>query len=152
MSGGLFPTPPPPGRDDAERLEHVEPEQRRDVERRWAVRAAQWRATALAEWAFEGRVVPRLAGRSESAGFRALLELEVPFDDLDRHRRAEDRFLAAARRDDHLAAMPMVVVFTPRTPDDPIHSRGRGGAVEESGPGVRRAPDGVGGDVVPEGL
>lgn len=131
---GLFPAPPPRGGGEGEGLEHVEPERRRDVERRWQVRAAQWRATALAEWAFGGRVVPRLAGRSESAGFRALLELEVPFDDLDDHRESEERFLAAARRDEHLSRMPMVVVFTPRPAGPPP----RVSAVAESGPGASR--------------
>ncbi|WP_405285297.1 hypothetical protein V3331_06595 [Gaopeijia maritima] len=131
---GLFPAPPPPGGAEGEGLEHVEPERRRDVERRWQVRAAQWRATALAEWAFDGRVVPRLAGRSESAGFRALLELEVPFDGIEGHRESEARFLAAVRRDEHLARMPMVVVFTPRPSDLPP----RASAVAESGPGASR--------------
>lgn len=113
MSGGLFPASPPAGRRDPDATEHLEPELRRDVVRRWEVRAAQWRATALAEWAFEGAVVPRLAGRREAAGFRALLELEVPFDDLESHREAERRFLAAAGRDAVLSRMPMVVMFAP---------------------------------------
>ncbi len=110
---GLFPVTPPT-RGEGDETTFVEPEQRRDVARRWALRAAQWRATALAEWAFEGRVRPQLIGRGEAAGFRGLLELEVPFRDLARHREAEARFLAAAGHDEHLARTPLVIVFTPR--------------------------------------
>lgn len=111
---GLFPVPPTGGDEGPDATTLVEPEQRRDVERRWALRAAQWRAAALAEWAFEGPVRPRLIGRGEVAGFRGMLELEVPFDDLARHREAEARFLAATGHDEHLARTPLVIVFTPR--------------------------------------
>ncbi len=114
MSGGLFPAPPPPDRAGPDATEHVDPTLLQEMERRWAVRAAQWRATALAEWAFDGRVVPRLAAGPGGGGFRALLELEVPFDDLEAHREGEARFLAAARRDELLARMPLVVLFAPR--------------------------------------
>jgi hypothetical protein len=96
---------------------HLDPRLEREVRRRWEVRAAEWRAVAIAEAVFGGRVVPRLAG-GPGVGFRALLELEVPFDDLDRHRDAEERFLAAAGRDELLADVPMLVLFAPRAREE----------------------------------
>lgn len=75
--------------------------------------AARWRAGALAEAIFGGRVVPRLRSSRSAAGFRAMVELEVPFQDLSTHRDAEERFLRAAHRDDVLGGIPVVFVFTP---------------------------------------
>ncbi|MEJ2539571.1 MAG: hypothetical protein P8188_06320 [Gemmatimonadota bacterium] len=88
--------------------------------------AARWRAGALAEAIFGGRVVPRLRSARTAAGFRALVELEVPFHDLGRHRDAEERFLQAARGDEVLGRIPVVFVFTPTS--DPVPAPG--------GPGV----------------
>ena len=82
-------------------------------EHRLEAGAARWRAGALAEAIFGGRVVPRLRSARTAAGFRALVELEVPFRDLGQHRDAEDRFLRAAYGDEVLGAIPVVFVFTP---------------------------------------
>ena len=101
------------GADGPDPMGHLDPSIDREVRRRWEVRAAEWRAVALAEIVFGGRVVPRLAGGG-GVGFRALLELEVPFEDLETHADAEARFLAAARRDELLGGFPMVVLFAPR--------------------------------------
>ena len=111
----LFPWVPAGGEggDGFEPTSHLDPRLDREVRRRWEVRAAEWRAVSLAELVFDGPVVPRLAGGA-GMGFRALLELEVPFDDLDAHRQAEARFLAAAGRDPLLGDFPMVVLFAPR--------------------------------------
>lgn len=75
--------------------------------------AARWRAGALAEAIFGGRVVPRLRSARTAAGFRAMVELEVPFRDLRTHRDAEERFLSAAHGDEVLGEIPVVFVFTP---------------------------------------
>jgi len=74
----------------------------------------EWRAVVLAEAVFGGSVVPRLVSGQPGRGFRAILELEVPFDDLDRHGAAEAAFLEAARRDELLGGIPLVVLFAPR--------------------------------------
>lgn len=92
-------------------LEDLTFEERR--EHRLEAGAARWRAGALAEAVFGGRVVPRLRSARTAAGFRAMVELEVPFRDLDEHRDAEDRFLRAAYGDEVLGSIPVVFVFTP---------------------------------------
>ncbi len=97
-------------RPDAVLEDHTFEERR---EHRVEAGAARWRAGALAEAVFGGRVVPRLRSARTAAGFRALLELEVPFRDLDEHRDAEDRFLQAASGDEVLGSIPVVFVFTP---------------------------------------
>src|SRR5690606_132988 len=83
------------------------------AQRRWGPRAAQWRARALGEVVFGGDVEARLAGQGGGA-FRGLLHLDVPFEDLDRHREREALFLAAAGRDPVLAGVPFVYVFGAR--------------------------------------
>lgn len=109
----VFPSPPrgPEEEKDATRLQIGG--ERAEVLRRWTTRALQWRAVALAEIVFGGPVETRLRGGA-AMGFHGLLELEVPFDDLERHREREARFLASARHDDVLGGMPVVVTFTPR--------------------------------------
>jgi hypothetical protein len=92
-------------------LEDQTLEERR--EHRVEAGAARWRAGALAEAIFGGRVVPRLRSARTAAGFRALVELEVPFRDLSSHRAAEERFLRAAYVDEVLGGIPVVFVFTP---------------------------------------
>ncbi len=104
-----------PADDPSERpdaiLEDRTLEERR--EHRLEAGGARWRAGALAEAVFGGRVVPRLRSARTAAGFRALVELEVPFRDLDEHRDAEDRFLRAAGGDEILGSIPVLFVFTP---------------------------------------
>jgi hypothetical protein len=105
---------PDPGWDHATLLdEHIEVSR----EHRSEASAARWRAGALAEAIFGGRVVPRLRNARSMAGFRAMVELEVPFTELDAHREAEARFLEAARRDELLCRVPLVFVFTPVEPE-----------------------------------
>jgi hypothetical protein len=83
---------------------------------RWEVRAAQWRAREIAESVF-GRVASTaLLGIRPSGTLRGLLQLEVPFDDLDAHRARERRFLAAAHSDPILAQVPLVYAFAPKAP------------------------------------
>ena len=114
MMGGLVPSGAGFGSVDPDPTEYLDPSVRREARRRWEVRAVEWRAVALAEAVFGGSVVPRLVGPHPGRGFRAILELEVPFDDLHRHVAAEAAFLAAARRDELLGATPLVVLFAPR--------------------------------------
>jgi hypothetical protein len=95
-------------------MEYVDPSARREAGQRWEVRAVEWRAVLLAETLFGGRVVPRVLSGHPGRGFRAMLELEVPFDDLERHSAAEAAFLAAAGRDELLGGFPLVVLFAPR--------------------------------------
>lgn len=110
---------PPPwarGTDpEPQRHEHVDPlldvEERR---RRWEVRAAHWRAHALAEEVFGSAVRTRLEGLRTGGELRGLLRLEVGFRDLDEHRRAEARFLSAAGGDPLLSTVPLLYVVGPR--------------------------------------
>jgi hypothetical protein len=113
VSGALFPARPPDPRGEHTPVELHVPGGRAEQTRRWEARAAQWRAVELAEAVFGGPVEARLTGGG-AAGFRGLLELGVPFEDLARHRRAEHCFLAAARQDEVLGRLPLVVVLTPR--------------------------------------
>ena len=107
-----------PGRpaDDASERPHTVLEDQTLEERRenrLEAGAARWRAGALAETIFGGRVVPRLRSARSAAGFRALVELEVPFHSLAEHRDAAERFMSAAHRDEVLGGLPVVSVFTP---------------------------------------
>ncbi len=104
---GVEPDPP--------RQEHVDPlldvEERR---RRWEVRAAHWRAHALAEEVFGAGVRTSLEGLRTGGDLRGLLRLEVGFRTLDAHRRAEARFLSAAGGDPLLSTVPLLYVVGPR--------------------------------------
>lgn len=80
---------------------------------RWAVRAAQWRARELAEAVFGSVEGGALVGPRPGGPVRGLLELRVPFADLDTHRAREARFMAAAERDPVLSQVPLVYVFGP---------------------------------------
>jgi hypothetical protein len=93
--------------------ELVQPGSRARTRARWELRALQWRAAELAEAIFGDRVSARRLGGG-SLGFRGLIELDVPFRDIERHRRDEARFVAAAARDELLGSAALVYVFTPR--------------------------------------
>lgn len=80
-------------------------------EQRWELRAAQWRAFALAERIFGTGVRASLSGGPLEGSFRALLHLDVPFDCIDRHRDREARFAAAAGMDPVLTSVPLIYVF-----------------------------------------
>jgi hypothetical protein len=87
--------------------------QRRLEERPWELRAAQWRAWALAQEVFGKGVQVRLAGGGGSQGFRGLLTLDVPFTTLGDHRTRERIFLSWAGADPILTQVPLVYVFQP---------------------------------------
>jgi hypothetical protein len=86
-------------------------------EQRWELRAAQWRALALAERVFGAGVRASLSGSALEGAFRALLHLDVPFDCIDRHRDLEARFTAAAGMDPVLVRVPFIYVFSGVEPD-----------------------------------
>ena len=86
-----------------------------DSERRarWEVRAAQWRARAIAEAIF-GRVgESALLAANAGGALRGLLRLRVPFGSLREHRERESRFLAAVDADPVLAHIRLVYVLGP---------------------------------------
>ena len=87
-----------------------------DEERRlrWAVRAAYWKAHALAREVFSGEVETRLVGMRTRGELHGILQVDVPFRDLETHREAEARFLAAAGSDPLLASVPLLYAVGPR--------------------------------------
>ena len=113
----MTPVLPPFGRGA-----ETDPEKREQLDRvldmeerrhRWEVRAAHWRAHALAEEVFEGPVETSLVGSRATGSLRGLLRLEVGFRDLADHRDAEARFLAAAGGDPLLSTVPLLYVVGP---------------------------------------
>lgn len=89
------------------------PPSRSEQRARWEVRAAQWRAREIAESVF-GRVAgSALIGLRSDGPLRGLLQLQVPFCDLDAHREREARFLDAAAADPILERIRLVYVFGP---------------------------------------
>jgi hypothetical protein len=107
----------PPGGswwDSPEATEHLDPTlDRRVLRRRWEVRCAQWRAWVLAEAAFGPPVLVTLSGGAEVQSFRGLLNLRIPFRNLEDHWNREALFLAWAEKDPVLARVPVVFVFEP---------------------------------------
>ena len=100
--------------NDPETSESVDPFLARRVERRpWELRAAQYRALALAEMAFGEDVEVSMVGRPGFPFFRGLLYVGVPFLDLRDHNRRESLFLAWAGEDPVLCRVPLVFVFEP---------------------------------------
>jgi len=122
---------------DAERTTLFLPQRSRSEQRRaWRVRAAEYRARALAELVFGGDVPTRLTGGpagpmrggpDETGGFQGMVSLDVPFVDLDVHRRRERLFRASAARDPVLSRVPLVFVFRPR----PVSADARKGETVE---------------------
>ena len=84
-----------------------------DERERFEVRAAQWRARALAELVFGGEVEARVTGRGRGP-FRGLLHLDVPFGGLAEHRAREAVFMSAASRDPVLSRVELLSVFGAR--------------------------------------
>lgn len=80
---------------------------------RWEIRAAQWRAWALAEAVFGREAQVHLTSKGGPKAFRGLLTLTVPFSDLPRHREREAIFMACAGQDPVLSTMPLIYVFQP---------------------------------------
>jgi hypothetical protein len=110
----FWPQPPSGPLQEREAMEHLDPLlERRFEQRPWEVRAAQWRAWALAEIAFGEGVQVAWAGRAGYQGVRALLTLNVPFRNLPDHQARESLFLAWAQTDEILSGMPLIFVFQP---------------------------------------
>jgi len=110
---------PPVGRGDRSDPDHPGLQQRPlsqvEQQARWEVRAAQWRAREIAESVF-GRVArSSLIGMRRAGRMRGLLNLEVPFTDLQTHRSREDRFMAAVDSDPVLSRVPLVYILGPET-------------------------------------
>lgn len=76
------------------------------------IRAAQWRAMALAQAVFGAGASVELSGGAMEGRFRALLHVEVPFEDLSLHVEREARFSAAAGLDPLLTQVPFIYVFS----------------------------------------
>lgn len=85
------------------------------VERRarWEVRAAQWRARELAEVVFGDVTDTSLLSLRPHGPLRGLLQLDVPFEDVEAHRAREARFMAAVEADPVLARIRLVYVLAP---------------------------------------
>ena len=100
--------------NEPETTESIDPFLARRVEHRpWELRAAQWRAWALAEMAFERNVEVSLVGRPGFPAFRGLLHISVPFLDLGDHEERQSRFLRWAGEDPVLERVPLLFVFEP---------------------------------------
>ena len=112
---GLFPLPPSGGDEGSDlpepRLQGILTEAERSA--RWEVRAAQWRALELARAAFGPDVSGTLLATRTHGGLRGLLKLDVPFVDLDAHRRREAAFLGMVGADPLMAQVPLVFVVGP---------------------------------------
>lgn len=80
---------------------------------RWEVRAAQWRALQLARHAFGSEATASMIGLRHHGAMRGLMKLDVPFEDLDEHRRREAHFLGLVHADPLLARVPLVYVVGP---------------------------------------
>lgn len=80
---------------------------------RWEVRAAQWRARALAEAVFGGVTDMALTGMRPDGALRGMLRLDVPFEDMETHRAREARFLSAVALDPLLNHIPLLYVIGP---------------------------------------
>lgn len=89
------------------------PDSPAEQRKRWEVRAAQWRAHELAQLVFGGVSNMGLSGMRRSGGMRGLLRLDVPFDDLTKHRDREARFMAAVSIDPLLSVVPLLYVIGP---------------------------------------
>ena len=99
---------------EREAQEHIDPFLAQWVEKSpWELRAAQWKARALAEMAFGGEVGVSLVGRPGYTTFRGILYLQVPFRDLDDHTSRQTHFLSWAGEDPVLSKVPLVFVFEP---------------------------------------
>lgn len=99
---------------DREVTEHIDPLLSRRIETRpWELRSAQYRAWALAEMAFGGRVNASLVGRPGYPTFRGILYMTIPFRDLDDHETRQSIFLRWAGADPVLGRIPLVFVFEP---------------------------------------
>lgn len=88
-------------------------EERRQLD---AVRVAHWRARELAVHVFGSVARSALLGGRSTGPIRAILRLDVPFEDLSAHRDRERIFFASVRSDPLLARIPFVYVVGPAEP------------------------------------
>ncbi|MFQ5536891.1 MAG: hypothetical protein ACE5GJ_05505 [Gemmatimonadota bacterium] len=84
-----------------------------ETRRRWAVRAAQWRAVELARDVFQGPVEARLISLHARGKLQGLLDLTVPWKGLEDHETRTERFLALAGADPLLAGVPLLFAVGP---------------------------------------
>lgn len=112
---GLVPIRPGGGGDRSDRPEpHLQgPLTQAERIGRWEVRAAQWRAVELAREVFGAEVRGSMIGVRSRGPLRGLMRLDVPFDELVRHRVREARFMAMATVDPLLAKVPLLYVMGP---------------------------------------
>jgi hypothetical protein len=82
---------------------------------RWEVRAAQWRARAIAERVFGHVTDTSLLGMRPDGPLRGLVRMSVPFLGLPDHLAKQERFLAAVRDDPVLSRVRLVYVLGPDT-------------------------------------
>ena len=112
---GFLPLRPSGGDGDGAspepRLREILTEEERAA--RWEVRAAHWRALELAHTAFGPDVHGTLLGIRTRGALRGLLQLDVPFTDLEAHRRREAAFLGMVGADPLMARVPLVFVVGP---------------------------------------
>lgn len=80
---------------------------------RWSLRAAQWRVLELARAVFGEEAQVTQAAFPARGVYRGMLNLEVPFFDLERHEAGEALFLHWVRQDEILQAVPLVYTFQP---------------------------------------
>jgi hypothetical protein len=92
---------------------HQRPTSPDEQRARWEVRAAQWRARAIAEHVWGSVSAMGLTGIRGAGPLRGMLRLDVPFADLEGHRACESRFLDAVSRDPLLSEVPLVYVIGP---------------------------------------
>ena len=78
---------------------------------RWQVRAAQYRALELARDTFGQATRGSMTAVRHQGGIRGLMQLEVPFQDLDAHKAREETFMALASGDPLLTQVPLIYVM-----------------------------------------
>ncbi len=115
----LIPLRPGGGGDRSDRPEpHLLQGVLTEAERlgRWEVRAAQWRALELARSVFGADSRGAVIGLRHRGPLRGLMLVDVPFEDLDRHRMLEARFLSMVGADPLLSRVPLLYVVGPHEP------------------------------------
>ena len=109
----LIPTRPWGGDERSDRPETQLQGVRTEAEARgrWEVRAAQFRALELARETFGHATRGAMVALRHQGDIRGLMRLDVPFEDLEGHRRREAAFLSLAADDPLLNRIPIVYVL-----------------------------------------
>ncbi len=114
MSAFFPPLPPNHAPGGPAPTTRVDPSVEREVlARRWEVRSAQWRAWTLAEAVFGPGVRVTLSPYPGRGAFRALFYMEVPFENLESHRRLEAIFASCSAADPVLGRIPCIFALEP---------------------------------------